>query len=220
MRDSTTRGCAPTSTRAGTTRGRVVHAAPAHPDAVSPLARALPRPPGTPRRSAIDRHGVRTGPAGCRLVDRVGVSAGALAASSRRWRRARRHPGRSRTRRRSSACALGAHRLRNDNVAELQVPADHDLGRALAVPVADRAEHGIAERAAPGQRRPRLGHDAVRCVQSARSSACCSHGCSSIWLTAGTTPVSSRMRSRWCGGSWRRRSSVPAPRPAAVTRAR
>ena len=78
-------------------------------------------------------------------------------------------------------------RLRDHHVAQLQVPAQHDLRRRAAVPSRPaRATTGSLQRLALAERAPRLGGDAVLGVE-ARSGSCWSCGCSSIWLTAGTT---------------------------------
>src|SRR5690349_135179 len=56
--------------------------------------------------------------------------------------------------------SLGRHRLRDHDVAELEVPADHHLTRGLAVPLRDLDDRGVVEHLALRQRAPRLGGDA------------------------------------------------------------
>src|SRR4051794_26471581 len=57
---------------------------------------------------------------------------------------------------------LGLHRLREDDVAQLDVPAQHDLGRGLAVLLGQVLERALGEQvAALCDRAPRLGLDAV-----------------------------------------------------------
>src|SRR5215472_6703397 len=56
-------------------------------------------------------------------------------------------------------------RLRNDDVSQLDVPAQDDLRRGLAVPARQRGDHRVSEDIPLGQRTPRLRHDAVRPVE-------------------------------------------------------
>src|SRR5580692_7532325 len=51
--------------------------------------------------------------------------------------------------------------LGEDDVAALDVPAQHHLSRGLADPAGDRGDRRVAGDGAPGQRRPRLDGDLV-----------------------------------------------------------
>ena len=55
----------------------------------------------------------------------------------------------------------GRDRLRENNVAALDVPAQHDLCRRFAVGVGDSHDDRIIENFALSDRRPRLGGDSV-----------------------------------------------------------
>ena len=63
---------------------------------------------------------------------------------------------------------LRRHRLGDDHVAELQVPAQDRLGRGLAVPLGDRGDRLVVEQLALGERAPGLGGDAVLGVPGAQ----------------------------------------------------
>ena len=56
---------------------------------------------------------------------------------------------------------LGRRGLREDDVPALDVPAQDDLGGRPAEPLGDVHDHRVVEHAALGDRRPRLGDDAV-----------------------------------------------------------
>ena len=91
---------------------------------------------------------------------------------------------------------LRRHRLRDHDVAELQVPAEHDLGRRALV--ARRRSSVIVGSSSTAPWASGLQASvAMPCSACrARSSRCCRHGWSSIWLTAGVTSVSATSRSR------------------------
>src|SRR6478736_3401689 len=59
-------------------------------------------------------------------------------------------------------------RLRDDDVAQLHVPAEHDLGRAAAVPPGQLDDDRVAERPALPERAPGLGDDVVAGVEAAQ----------------------------------------------------
>ena len=73
------------------------------------------------------------------------------------------------------ADALRHDRFRDHDVADLQMPADDDLGRRLAVRLRDLGDRGLVEDRALGERAPCLGGDASSAC-SARSSRCCRRG--------------------------------------------
>src|SRR4051794_29223619 len=56
--------------------------------------------------------------------------------------------------------ALRSDRLGEHDVADLDVPAQHDLPGRPAVSLGDLGDHGVVEHLALGQRAPRLGDDA------------------------------------------------------------
>src|SRR5207244_1200776 len=62
--------------------------------------------------------------------------------------------------------ALSARRLRADDVPELDMPGEHDLGGALASLPPDLCEERLLERRRATEGAPRLGDDAVLGVQS------------------------------------------------------
>ena len=86
-------------------------------------------------------------------------------------------------------------RLRDHHGAQLQVPAQDDLGRRPPVASGDRTDDRIGDRRRLPQRTPGHGRQAVVGVYR-RSRSCCRYGCSSIWLTAGTTRFRASSRSR------------------------
>src|SRR5205085_2760946 len=57
--------------------------------------------------------------------------------------------------------AGGRHRLREDDVATMDMPAEDDLRRRAVQPARDLGDHGIAEDVALGDRRPCLRGDPV-----------------------------------------------------------
>ena len=103
-------------------------------------------------------------------------------------------------------------RLRDDHVAQLQVPAEHDLGGGPAVPAGQLHDDRVAS-AWPS---PRGLHASVMmpcAVWKCRSASCWSWRCSSIWFSAGTTCVSSSSRRRWA--TWKLDTPMARTRPSA-----
>ena len=93
--------------------------------------------------------------------------------------------------------AARGRRLRDRQRAELHVPAQDHLAGGDAVRLGGRGDRGLrraAPAACPAGSTPRCGCRAARGPRASRSCGKC--GCSSIWLTAGVTPVSSMIRSR------------------------
>ena len=87
--------------------------------------------------------------------------------------------------------------LRDRERAELDVPAQDHLPGRDAVGLGGLRDRGLGERARcrlPTGSTPRCGCRARS--WTARICACGKYGCSSIWFTAGVTPVSSMIRSR------------------------
>ena len=119
-------------------------------------------------------------------------------------------------------------RLREDDVAALEVPAQRHLRRACGPSrSAIVGDHRVVERPCRGA----IGDHAsvtIPCSASnARTSSCARYGCTSIWLTAGTVPRSPRTAAQVVrAGSSRRRSPAPGrrrrspPAPATVARSR
>ena len=70
----------------------------------------------------------------------------------------------------------------------------------------------VVEHRALRQRAPRLGDDAAVGVLAAQAGLLAGSGCSSIWLTAGVTPVSSMIRRRWAG--WKFETPMARASPA------
>src|SRR6185312_12868843 len=66
------------------------------------------------------------------------------------------------------ADSLRRDRLRDHDVAELQVPANHDLPRAAPVTLGDLYDRGLVEHLSLGERAPRLGHDSQLVVFAAQ----------------------------------------------------
>jgi hypothetical protein len=106
---------------------------------------------------------------------------------------------------------LAPRRLREDDVAALEVPAEGDLGRRTAEAGGDSLDHrwpttwplAIGDHASV----------ATPCLALApRAVSLGKKGCASIWLTAGTTPVSATIRSRWPG--WKLETPMERVRPA------
>ena len=120
-----------------------------------PAARVRVRPAASPpsRRSRTDRGGGRSG------RPRPG-----------RGRRSARGRRRSSSKSKSSKFSLirsGVDRLREDDEAALDVPAEHHLRGRAADPLGDLADRRVVEHLALRQRRPRLGRDAVLLVVGA-----------------------------------------------------
>ena len=89
------------------------------------------------------------------------------------------------------ALPLIAGGFRQRDRAELSVPPQHDLTRRLAVHGSWAGDSPVVERPTLAQRAPALGHDAEVGVDRDAARSAGNSGCSSIWLTAGITPVAS-----------------------------
>jgi hypothetical protein len=102
--------------------------------------------------------------------------------------------------------AVSLGRLRDGRATLLQVPAEHDLRRALGVRLGDPEDDPVLERAGvratlavegdAADGRPSLGQDAVLSVQRL-DLALLEVGCSSIWFTAGMTLALASSLVRW-----------------------
>ena len=57
----------------------------------------------------------------------------------------------------------GRRGFRKDDVAALEVPAEHELGGGPMEPAGDTGDYGVTEDRALSDRGPGLGHDAVLC---------------------------------------------------------
>ena len=98
-----------------------------------------------------------------------------------------------------SLTRLGGRRLREHDVAQLDVPAQHHLGRRLAVAARRFGDHRVVEHAALGDRRPRLGGDPVLGVEGPQL-VLGEVGVHLDLVDRRDRPsVSSCSRRRWCG---------------------
>ena len=114
--------------------------------------------------------------------------------------------------------ALRRDRLGDDDVAQLQVPAQDDLRGRLAMCLRQAGDDRVVENPALGERAPGLGDD-PEVALAGQAGAAGSARSSSTGLIAGVTPVSSITRRRWAGWKFETPMARTTPSPCSSTNA-